>query len=76
MTEWFGYYSVETLGTRLRSPQSDFSQFSLSPSDADRDAEIKDMTNGGLELRELLTENTAPSDFEDEEFELNVYGKR
>ncbi|XP_068686038.1 solute carrier family 35 member C2-like isoform X1 [Montipora foliosa] len=44
--------------------------------DADRDAEIKDMTNGGVELMELLTENTAPSDFEDEEFELNVYGKR
>ena len=34
------------------------------------------MTNGGIELKELLKEYTGASDYEDDEFELNIYGKR
>lgn len=37
---------------------------------------VKEMTNGGIELKELLKEYTAASDYEDDEFELNIYGKR
>lgn len=37
---------------------------------------VTEMTNGGIELKELLKEYTATSDYEDDEFELNIYGKR
>lgn len=35
-----------------------------------------ELTNDGIELKELLKEYTAASDYEDDEFELNIYGKR
>lgn len=37
---------------------------------------VIEMTNGGIELKELLKEYTGASDYEDDEFELNIYGKR
>lgn len=37
---------------------------------------VTEMTSGGIELKELLKEYTATSDYEDDEFELNIYGKR
>lgn len=37
---------------------------------------VTEMTNGEIELKELLKEYTAASDCEDDEFELNIYGKR
>ena len=37
---------------------------------------ITELGNGSIELKELLSGNTAASDDEDEEFELNVHTKR
>ena len=37
---------------------------------------MAELKNGSFELKELLPGNTAASDDEDEEFELNVHGQR
>ena len=37
---------------------------------------MTELKNGSIELKELLPGNTAPSDDEDDEFELNVHGQR
>ena len=50
-----------------------FSDVESSKINEEKMAELK---NGGIELKELLPSNTAASDDEDEEFELNVHGQR